>query len=574
MTHCSLFLRLGALGLMAGAVAPARAQTVIPGIPYNAGNAVQQAEQAQRPPIARPAQAPVLPQLVEPLLTLKDKETLLVKHFEIDGPALVDAETLRAIVAPFENRKLTLAEIYRVADRITTLYRTQGFILAKAYVPAQDARKGTLRIKLLAGSYGAITVHNQSPVRDDFLQSQIGQALGDPSVVRRDALERAMLLVSDLPGAGMPRVAIGPGQGPGTSDFLFNVPEGRRVDGYLLADNYGPSFTGRDRLSGAAELNSPFGYGDKLSIGGIVSDQTELVNGIASYSAPLFYDGLRGEISAFHTTYSLGGLYQSLDATGWADGISGTVTYAVLRQREESFYVAATFTHRALTDKALGVSYASRTIDLGTVSATNDAAGTLSGLPFTTNAALSLTVGDVNFADPTQKALNQAGADTAGTYERINFSAQGTLALSERLSLSTLLKAQKALSRNLDSSEQFSLTGIWGVRSFDEGFTGDSGYLVTPDLKYALPDFNTYRHAVGVFTDIGGVWLENASYTVTQKPFTQLNDVGLGYYATLEYTPGRFLLLKAQVAHTYGSDSGATLYDGKTKGLVQVGFTF
>jgi hypothetical protein len=28
------------------------------------------------------------------------------------------------------------------------------------------------------------------------------------------------------------------------------------------------------------------------------------------------------------------------------------------------------------------------------------------------------------------------------------------------------------------------------------------------------------------------------------------------------------------VAHTYGSDNGAQTYDARTKGLVQVGFTF
>jgi hypothetical protein len=34
------------------------------------------------------------------------------------------------------------------------------------------------------------------------------------------------------------------------------------------------------------------------------------------------------------------------------------------------------------------------------------------------------------------------------------------------------------------------------------------------------------------------------------------------------------LVLKAQAAHTYGTNSGATAYDRHTKGLLQVGFTF
>ena len=122
-----------------------------------------------------------------------------------------------------------------------------------------------------------------------------------------------------------------------------------------------------------------------------------------------------------------------------------------------------------------------------------------------------------------------------------------------------------------------SLGGYFGVRSYDEGLSGDSGYLVTPELKYALPAIPGvygYGHAIGVFTDVGAAWLENASYTTTQKSYTQLNDIGLGYYATYEYSPGRSLLLKAQVAHTYGSDNGAQIYNQHTKGLLQLGLTF
>jgi hemolysin activation/secretion protein len=118
------------------------------------------------------------------------------------------------------------------------------------------------------------------------------------------------------------------------------------------------------------------------------------------------------------------------------------------------------------------------------------------------------------------------------------------------------------------------LTGYWGVRSFDEGLSGDDGYLVTPTLKYALPDMPHYLHSIGVFTDVGGVWLENPSFTTTQKAFTQLNDAGIGYYGTYEYSPGRFLLIKAEVAHSYGATGSAQFYDEGTRGLVQVGMTF
>jgi hemolysin activation/secretion protein len=263
------------------ATAPAAfAQNATPGLPFNIGDAVRQTNEAARhAPVSRSSAPLVLPHLAEPQLKLNDKETLFVRTFKVEGPNVVADAELHDILAPYESRKLTLAQIYEAADQITTLYRNKGYLVAKAYVPAQDARHGVLRIKVVPGKYGNITVQNDSLVRQDYLQAVIDHALAGSSFVQKDPLERAMLLTSDLPGAGMPRAAIGAGQIPETSDFTFGVPAGRRIDGYLLGDNFGSPFTGRDRLSGGFNLNSPLGIGDRLSAFGIISENHEIENG-------------------------------------------------------------------------------------------------------------------------------------------------------------------------------------------------------------------------------------------------------------------------------------------------------
>jgi hemolysin activation/secretion protein len=550
----------------------AQAQTAL--VP-NIGDAVRQSDETRKnAPLPPGGTAPVLPPLVEPPFTLKDNTKLLVRAFKVDGDNPIGDDELRPILSPYEHRKLTLAEIYEAADKVTTLYRTQGYLVAKAYVPAQDARGGVLRLKILPGKYGAVTLKNESLVRDSFVQGVIDHALAPSPFIHQDELERAMLLLSDLPGAALPRVTIGRGQQPETSDFTFSVPEARRFDGYLLGDNFGSPFTGRNRVTGGLNVNSPLGFGDRLSAFGIVSDDSHLVNGRIAYSAPLGYSGLRGEIAAYRTTYTLGGIYQDLDATGTADAVSATLSYPLLRQRDESLTISGNYTHKALNDNIFGISIANRNMDLGTAAISRDTSGALIGLPLVTSTTFSFTAGNVDFPDPVQRALNIAGVDTAGTFAKLDLTFNATVAFSDKLSLNTSVKAQKSLLGNLDSSEQLGLTGYYGVRSYDEGLAGDSGYLVTPELKFALPDIRNYRHSLGVFTDVGGVWLENASFTVLQKPYTQLNAVGLGYYATYDYSPARQLLLKAQVAHSYGSNDGAQSYDRGTKGLLQVGLTF
>jgi hemolysin activation/secretion protein len=142
------FLASGAAaGALFATALPVLAQTP-PVVPqYNIGDAVRQADEArQAAPPSREAAVPVLPRLVEPPFTLKDKSTLLVRHFKVEGAELVSEAEIRDILAPYENRKLTLAQIYEAADRITTLYRDRGYLLAKAYVPAQNATGGGVSV--------------------------------------------------------------------------------------------------------------------------------------------------------------------------------------------------------------------------------------------------------------------------------------------------------------------------------------------------------------------------------------------------------------------------------------------
>lgn len=570
--RCLLLSCVAAPALLLAAPQAFAQSAPTPILPYNIGDAVRQAEEARPAP---PRQsAPALPQIAEPRFTLASKETLFVKHFVVEGPLLVQESELREILAPYEGRKLTLGDIYGAADKVTLLYRAKGFLVAKAYVPAQDARSGSLKIKLVVGKYGSVLVENSSAVDAGFLQGVVDTALADEALIHKDALERALLLVSDLPGAGAPRIVVSPGKSQETSDFQFAVPEGKRVAGYLLGDNFGSPYTGRDRLNGGFAINSPLGFGDRLSGSAIVSERAALANGRVAYSFPLGYDGLRAEVGAYRTTYALGGAYKDLDATGSAYAITGTLNYALVRQREESISLWANFTHKWLDDRIAGTSTSERKIALGTIGVTRETAQELLGLPLATSATLSFTSGYVDYPDVTQRTQNSASVDTVGNFHRINLAVSATVALDEKLSLSTYLRAQKALDGNLDTSEQFSLGGFWGVRSFDEGLAGDSGYIVTPELKYALPQIENYRHALGVFTDIGAVWLENGSYTTTQRSYTGVNDVGVGYYATYDIGGGSQLVLKAQAAHTYGTNSGATAYDRHTKGLLQVGFTF
>src|SRR3546814_1486717 len=77
--------------------------------------------------------------------------------------------------------------------------------------------------------------------------------------LHRERYERAMLLLSDLPGLRV-QSAIEPGLEPGTTDLTVQVAPGDRVRASVELDNYGTREVGRERLGGTLRWASPTGH--------------------------------------------------------------------------------------------------------------------------------------------------------------------------------------------------------------------------------------------------------------------------------------------------------------------------
>ena len=158
-------------------------------------------------------------------LELASKEKLFVKEILVpDDDEQTHAALLR-VVAPYLNRELTMAEINEIAGKVTRYYRNHGFIVARAYLPKQDASDGVLEIQVALGSYGGAAVKNNSRLRKSFVEGAFRHMERSSPAVTAHSLERTMLLVREMPGSAMPNVSLEPGKAPGTTDL--NVELGR-----------------------------------------------------------------------------------------------------------------------------------------------------------------------------------------------------------------------------------------------------------------------------------------------------------------------------------------------------------
>ena len=500
--------------------------------------------------------------LKEPMVD-KSGKSIEVKSFKLSGALHVSSEKLLPLVNSYAGKSYTFSELEKIASLITKAYREEGYFVARAYIPQQSMKDGVLEIAIIEGNYGAFKLTNTSLVNNERVQGMLDDIKGD-NIVSVNTLERAMLLINDTPGAKVTGADVMPGSKVGTSDFAISTEATNPYSGYILGDNYGSKYTGRYRINLGLTANSPLGYGDKLGINGVLSTSNDLKNGKIYYNFPLMDNGLRGELSAAKTNYTLSDSYAGMEGTSTT--LEASLSYPLIRTREESLHLSLGYAHKKLAENNDAAKYA----QAATLGANYTKSCLLFGLNSTTTATLNLTRGNLDIKDATQLSIDQAlsGPHTDGDYTKIAGSIEKAIAFNPEYSLTTSLRFQKALgNQNLDGSEDFSLGGAYGVRAFPDGeHSAENGYILGAELFYTLPSYEGINHKASIFADTGYAKMENPTGATQAR---QLSDVGLGYQANYKQ-----FFTKAQVARVIGGEKSTTEDKDSTRALLQIGWIY
>lgn len=495
--------------------------------------------------------------------------SVTVKAISVNGNNVIETSVLEKQVQDGVGKTLTLVQMEELATRLTLYYRTQGYFVARAYVPTQDLTDGHLKLRIVEGNYGDFILNNKSHVRDDVVQGLLDD-IKDRDIVSLDTLERAMLIINDTPGVKVVKADVMPGQKVGTSDFAIGTEATPRYDGFLIADNHGSRYTGKERVSFGANWNSPTRRGDRLGISGLKSVNGDLLNARLAYSTLVRTDGTRVEGGVSRTTYTLGDAYSSLGATGTADSYEVNVTNPAKRTRNASVELSTGLVHRKLRDEvAAGNTSTRKTSNALSFRANGNSTHRMLGYDGVTNISGALTFGKLEFSDEVTSALDAAGARTEGSWSKLNLNATRLTVLPNDLQLTVTARAQTVLNnRNLDGSEKLTISGVGGVAAYPLGeLAGDKAFVTRAEL--AAP-FGSVRNV-----QIQGTTFTSWGLARLSKPFApgqqtrQLADVGIGLNA---YAGNA--LLRVMLATRVHGGTPTSEPAPRTRLLLQAGGTF
>lgn len=463
----------------------------------------------------------------------KKQITMQVQSFVFEGVSVYKEEELLELLKPYIAKELSFDDLKAVTSVITKKYRKDGYFVALAYIPPQTIEDKVVKIAVIEGKIGAFHVQNSSLVKDEVIQAIFDEAKKEQAI-NSNAIERAMLLVNDNSGVYVTQADVAPGQEVGESDFTVITEASQKYDGYAVADNYGSRYTGRERVNVGANINSLLGYGDKLSLSTMLTNEIGIMNFGANYSALAHPNGLRVNVFASYTEYELSKELKALESLGHAINVGLGLEYPFVRSRLENLKGFTNLAYRDLKDEIQAVD---STIQKNLVALTTglryDLNKDIQGVATQSFVEVSYTLGSLNFKDEEDRLIDKRGANTQGVYNKINITLKETLDFRNNITAIGSLHAQYALAnKNLDGSEDMSVGGGYGVRAFPVAeLNAENGFVATLEGKYNLPTYHKLIHNAFVFYDIGKVSMANSNVPLESRT---LQDIGVGYYGAYE----------------------------------------
>jgi hemolysin activation/secretion protein len=512
----------------------------------DAGTVRQQIEQQQH--AALPPEGPQQFAPPPPLQSIGGT-TVSVHRFTFAGNTLLSNDDLFPVVVPFLDRPLDFNELQNAAIAVATAYRKAGWVV-RVYLPQQDVTGATVAIQIIEATFGKAVVEGQSKrISATRLQQMVDAAQNPGKPVSADALDRALLLIGDLPGLSASG-QLAQGRNPGETDLVVALTDTHLITGDVTLDNTGSRFTGAGRVIVDASLDSALGIGDRADVTLLHTQGSDYQR--LAYSLPVGSDGWRVGAHGTHLSYRIVSEdFAALDARGTSTDFGLDSSYPLIRSRLENLYFSAAVEDQRFNNQSAGETSSRYSIQDGTLGLYGNLFDMLGG-GGANSASLTFMEGHVGLGDSPNETADAMTTDTQGSFQKFSLTLSRTQTVTERFSLYGSLSGQLS-NKNLDSSQKLYLGGASGVRAYpaDEG-GGSEGVLLNFEARERLPaGFNV----VGFF-DWGSVRVnKDNDFVGAGSPNTiDLKGAGLSVGWAARFGLG----LKATVARRIGTNPNPT----------------
>jgi hemolysin activation/secretion protein len=481
--------------------------------------------------------AKTLPDIVvlptaKPELKVPAGQRVKVTTFNITGNTVFPEDQLTSQLSAWQGKDLDFEELSQAAERISAYYRGRGYLVARAYLPAQVIQEGRIEIAVMEGRIGEVKLNlsKEGRLREQTARDTLN-TLRPGDLITESSLEHSLLILNDIPGV-IVRSTLEPGAAVGTADLVVDVvDEGKLMGGSLDFDNGGSRTTGEYHLGANLNFNNPSGYGDFLSLRILNSDTANSPLSGLSYAFLLDpASGTRMGVNLSQLKYTLGKDFAVLNAHGSARVTSVYIQHSYVRSRRLTIIGTLVADIKNTQDVQNNVVIDEKNLYLLNAGVSGNFASALLGDSMN---SFSLTlvggIADINNANVIKMDESNLGYHTQGQFQKFNYDYQRMQSLGQNTSLSLGISGQLA-SKNLASAEKFSLGGPKGVRAYPVGeASADEGVLLKAELNQDISQafFRESNSIISGFIEGGSARIHHKPLTIDTNNNRTLSAYGL-----------------------------------------------
>jgi len=453
-------------------------------------------------------------------------QSIQVDRFRITGETVVSEQELQQVLTTFIGRELNLGQLQQAANKVADYLRKKGYLVAVTYLPEQEVTNGAVEIKVLIGRYGNIRLENYSRIKDGILKNLIGD-IKPGDVIEKEKLERTLLILNDVSGVQSQSILTA-GQSQGSTDLIVRLFDTQASTVMIGVDNSGNRFTGQERANLSIFFNNASGYGDEITLRGISSGKN-LNDFSFSYQLPIGKDGYKAGLKYERLHYRLGEDFAFLDASGRVTTKEVFISYPLQRSSNTDLNIRFAYARKSIVDMYYDGAYSEPKHSSTYTLSMNGRSQYQGNHPSRTNYSVAITRGKLGIENAGVADYDRLTAKIQGHFWKLASAFSKEQYLTKSWHGHLFVNTQLA-NKNLDSSEDFSLGGMNGIRAYPQGeASGDQGYLVTAELRRDLA--GPQRQLV-LFVDQGGVVINKRPWVGSGENYRALAGAGLGLIFT------------------------------------------
>ena len=254
---------------------------------------------------------------------------VFVKAVAVTNSSILTDTEIQALTDSVIGRFVTFEDLQNLVTDFNYAYATKGYVTARAFLPPQTITDGIIRINLVEGYVGKISVENNQYTSDSYITKRVSAKEGDLFQVIE--LEQDILKFNKYNNGIKLKADLNKSQTLGATDITLKAEEKFPFHVTALMDNAGRRTIGELRGGLILQADSLFKQRDRLTLGSYVSRYS--VTPFADYNIPVNkYDGRVGFLYSSSFAHIGKGPYRIFDIDSKSYNYSLYYTHPLIRK--------------------------------------------------------------------------------------------------------------------------------------------------------------------------------------------------------------------------------------------------